>query len=199
MGESENEREGRDMVNDDQAIADEGGEDVEEGEEDGEVTLESVRLGWDLFKEWQEVYDSLPPHSAWNQQSPLSRKLAKEGRLVAIIREMTGDNGLNSDGDVVIEAVRRAEEEEVRSLASTFCSGSPGECGSAERFRRIDGAYNNLARPQAGAAGRELQRLLPPTYRDGLGLPRGARGLPGARKVSASLHHESGDPKTNVL
>ena len=53
--ESENEREGRDMVNDDQAIADEGGEDVEEGEEDGEVTLESVRLGWDLFKEWQEV------------------------------------------------------------------------------------------------------------------------------------------------
>ena len=33
-----------------------------------------------------QVYDSLPPHSAWNQQSPLSRKLAKEGRLVAIIR-----------------------------------------------------------------------------------------------------------------
>ena len=30
-----------------------------------------------------------------------------------MLREMTSDNGLNSDGDVVIEAVRRAEEEEV--------------------------------------------------------------------------------------
>ena len=39
---------------------------------------------------------------------------------------------------------------QVRSLASTFCSGSPGDCGSAERFRRIDGACNNLARPQVG-------------------------------------------------
>ena len=37
------------------------------------------------------------------------------------------------------------------------------------------------------------------SYRDGQGLPRGARGLPGARKVSSSLHHESGDPKSNVL
>ena len=36
--------------------------------------------------QFSKVYDSLPPHSAWNQQSPLSRKLAKEGRLVAIIR-----------------------------------------------------------------------------------------------------------------
>ena len=39
-------------------------------------------------KATHQVYDSLPPHSAWNQQSPLSRKLAKEGRLVAIIRSV---------------------------------------------------------------------------------------------------------------
>ena len=30
-----------------------------------------------------------------------------------LIREMTSNHGLDSDGDVVIEAVRRAEEEEV--------------------------------------------------------------------------------------
>ena len=59
---SEDEREGRDIVNDDRAISDTEDEDedleVDDGgdvEGDGEVTLESVRLGWDLFKEWQEV------------------------------------------------------------------------------------------------------------------------------------------------
>ena len=41
-----------------------------------------------VAKATRQVYDSLPPHSAWNQQSPLSRKLAKEGRLVAIIRSI---------------------------------------------------------------------------------------------------------------
>ena len=61
------------------------------------------------------------------------------------------------------------------------------------------GSCIKLSRPQIGAAGRELLRLLPPTYRDGRGLPRAARGLPGSRKVSSSLHHESGDPKSNVL
>ena len=30
-----------------------------------------------------------------------------------LIREMTSNHGLDSDGDIVIEAVRRAEEEEV--------------------------------------------------------------------------------------
>ena len=32
---------------------------------------------------------------------------------MTLIREMTSNHGLDSDGDVVIEAVRRAEEEEV--------------------------------------------------------------------------------------
>ena len=31
---------------------------------------------------------------------------------MTLIREMTSNHGLDSDGDVVIEAVRRAEEEE---------------------------------------------------------------------------------------
>ena len=64
----DDEREGRDIVNDDQAVGDQededevevdlevgDGEDVQSGGDDGKVTLESVRLGWDLFKEWQEV------------------------------------------------------------------------------------------------------------------------------------------------
>lgn len=63
----------------------------------------------------------------------------------------------------------------------------------------INGSCNKSSHPQVGAAGHELLRLLPPTYSDGRGLPRAARGLPGARKISASLHHESGDPKSNVL
>ena len=110
---------------------------------------------------------------------------------MTMIREMTSNHGLDSDGDIVIEAVRRAEEEEVaavkiiiviiilnhhietatkaktqvRSIASTFCTGPTEDCGSSERYRRINGACNNLDRPQVGAAGRELLRLLPPTYR----------------------------------
>ena len=84
--ESDNEREGGDFAYDDQEIGDEEEEEVEEhvegredvkgrenfeegqdiegregvegGEAGEEVTLESVRLGWDLFKEWQEVRKS---------------------------------------------------------------------------------------------------------------------------------------------
>ena len=61
-----------------------------------------------------------------------------------------------------------------------------------------------------GAAGHQLQRLLPNTYRDGRGLPRASKDLPGAREVgggegrgrnpqvSAGLHHEPGDPASNA-
>jgi hypothetical protein len=128
--------------------------------------------------------------SKWNQQSPLSRRLAREGRLVSIIREMAG--GGAGDGAVVVEAVRRQEG---RAAGAPFCTAEPVECGEETgRYRRIDGACNNLARPGEGAAGRRLARLLPSTYRDGAGLPRGGAGLPGARTVSAALHHEPGDP-----
>ena len=124
-------------------------------EEDTGVTAETVRVGVDLFKEWQEVYSSLPPHSAWNQQSPLSRRLAEEGRLAAIIAEMAGEQAsAEEDGmAVVVEAVRRAEEE-VRTVASTFCTGPVEECGEGERYRRIDGVCNNLGHPQVRRGGR---------------------------------------------
>lgn len=119
------------------------------------VTAENVRMGLDLFKEWQEVYSSLPPHSAWNQQSPLSRRLAEEGRLVAIIAEMSGEQPAAEEGGtaVVVEAVRRAEEEEVRTVASSFCTQPVEECGEGERYRRIDGVCNNLGRPQVREGG----------------------------------------------
>ena len=86
-----------------------------------------------------------------------------------------------------------------RLLVSVLESDNINENRDGNAISKDDNGLWIEAESQAGAAGRELQRLLPPTYRDGLGLPRGARGLPGARKVSASLHHESGDPKTNVL
>ena len=86
-----------------------------------------------------------------------------------------------------------------RLLVSESESDNINENRDGNAISKDDNGLWIEAESQAGAAGRELQRLLPPTYRDGLGLPRGARGLPGARKVSASLHHESGDPKTNVL
>ena len=86
-----------------------------------------------------------------------------------------------------------------RLLVSLSESDNINEYRDGNAISKDDNGLWIEAASQAGAAGRELQRLLPPTYRDGLGLPRGARGLPGARKVSASLHHESGDPKTNVL
>ncbi|KAK3911279.1 Peroxidase [Frankliniella fusca] len=61
------------------------------------------------------------------------------------------------------------------------------------RFRRHDGACNNLANPTWGAAGTAFRRLLPPDYADGVGAPRVAlsgRPLPNPRLVSAHVHGE---------
>ena len=41
-----------------------------------------------------------------------------------LIREMTSNHGLDSDGDIVIEAVRRAEEEEVAVVKIIMSSSS---------------------------------------------------------------------------
>ena len=86
--------------------------------------------------------------SKWNQQSPLSRRLAEEGRLVSIIREMAEQvEGEEGDLAVVVEAVRRVEEEE-RAVVSAFCGEEREECEEGERYRRVNGACNNLAGPQ---------------------------------------------------
>ena len=86
--------------------------------------------------------------SKWNQQSPLSRRLAEEGRLVSIIREMAEQvEGQEGDLAVVVEAVRRVEEEE-RAVVSAFCGEEREECEEGERYRRVNGACNNLAGPQ---------------------------------------------------
>ena len=58
----------------------------------------------------------------------------------------------------------------------------PGE------FRTIDGVNNNLSNPTLGSAGTRLQRLMTPSYDDGLATPRtlslSGSDLPSARRVS---------------
>ena len=57
-----------------------------------------------------------------------------------------------------------------------------------QRYRSYDGSCNNLDETLWGAAEAPFQRLLPPAYEDGVGLPRGwSGGLPSARLVSHSL------------
>ncbi|XP_049773704.1 peroxidase-like, partial [Schistocerca cancellata] len=60
------------------------------------------------------------------------------------------------------------------------------------RYRRYDGACNNLRHPQWGATGHPFRRLLPPDYADGVSAPRASSRsgfpLPNARRVSAAVH-----------
>ena len=78
---------------------------------------------------------------------------------MAIIREMAGEQE-EGELEVVVEAVRRLQQEatsnteelemeqEVEAKKTvSFCGTEDLECGE-ERFRRLDGACNNLERPK---------------------------------------------------
>ena len=56
------------------------------------------------------------------------------------------------------------------------------------RYRSVDGSCNNRDHPHWGMTDSPFQRLLPPAYEDGLGLPVGwSGGLPSARNISQSV------------
>jgi peroxidase len=60
---------------------------------------------------------------------------------------------------------------------------------AAQALRSIDGSGNNEARPELGAAGTPLLRLLPPAYADGVSALAGA-DRPGPREVSNQVAYQ---------
>lgn len=74
------------------------------------------------------------------------------------------------------------------------------------KYRTIDGSCNNLQRPLWGKANTAFERLLPPSYDDGLHEPRtksvaDGSTLPSARLVSlmASANRNIPDPKYTLM
>ncbi|XP_063859519.1 chorion peroxidase-like [Scylla paramamosain] len=72
-------------------------------------------------------------------------------------------------------------------------------CGDpSRRYRTADGSCNNLQNPEFGKSNTPAQRILPPTYNDGLSAFRinGVDGspLPNVRKISSSIMVDINEP-----
>ncbi|CAG0917148.1 unnamed protein product [Notodromas monacha] len=68
-----------------------------------------------------------------------------------------------------------------------------------QRYRTIDGSCNNLRNPSWGMTNTAMQRILPPTYNDGVWEPRQfsrvtGQPLPSARAISTAAIHDTDSP-----
>ena len=77
-------------------------------------------------------------------------------------------------------------------------------CDHTSPFRTITGFCNNLRHPHYGKSLTLLERLLPPTYEDGISLPRTSsvipgRLLPSPRLVSKSVHDDISTPHVRYV
>lgn len=91
-------------------------------------------------------------------------------------------------------------EEEPGPYSGRTCGPTPACPGRGERFRRIDGACNNLKFPSWGMPLTPYARLLPPSYGDGIWSPRVSRNgkhLPSARWISSVIFEEEDFPSLN--
>jgi len=74
-----------------------------------------------------------------------------------------------------------------------------GNCDNDERYRSISGVCNNIRHPEWGSINQELNRILPPQYKDGRQEPRGGqkiRSLPNPRYMSQKNHPDEDQPDT---
>ncbi|EFO98768.1 hypothetical protein CRE_31538 [Caenorhabditis remanei] len=74
-----------------------------------------------------------------------------------------------------------------------LCNPKDFPCDPTNPYRTYTGWCNNLATPSLGNTFRELKRLLPPAYEDGIDLPRSktttGAPLPSPRVISNTVHH----------
>nr|AAL05973.1 peroxinectin [Penaeus monodon] len=80
----------------------------------------------------------------------------------------------------------------VRStVLSEMCPRNPDCRGINQKYRTVDGSCNNQANPVWGKSNTPVQRILPPTYNDGVSDPRvnGVNGspLPNVRALSGNV------------
>nr|ACF32960.1 peroxinectin [Scylla serrata] len=80
----------------------------------------------------------------------------------------------------------------VRSrVLSEMCPPNPDCRGINQKYRTADGSCNNQANPVWGKSNTPVQRILPPTYNDGVSVPRvnGVNGspLPNVRALSGTV------------
>lgn len=66
------------------------------------------------------------------------------------------------------------------------------------KYRRMDGACNNVRHPEWGTAGTPLRRLLPPVYSDGVSAQRESHHLPLPADIIAQLNSLQTQPHEDV-
>ncbi|XP_068081947.1 peroxidase-like [Anabrus simplex] len=82
------------------------------------------------------------------------------------------------------------------NITSPDCPATP-KCDHTSLYRTIDGSCNNLLHPAVGMANTAFQRLLRPSYGDGIHEPRRAvdgHPLPNARSLSLALFPDKDVP-----
>ena len=98
---------------------------------------------------------------------------------------------LQGDSEGGIPQLSECEINLLAELSGCLQHAPPPDCSNIclhSRYRSVDGSCNNWAHPTWGMTDVPFQRLLPPAYEDGLGLPVGwSGGFPSARSVSQKV------------
>ncbi|XP_064483549.1 uncharacterized protein LOC135396484 [Ornithodoros turicata] len=140
-----------------------------------------------------------PPEPSWYQAALFKTKvISKNLSAVAVITEEATKNIVRhlelSPRDVAFSLTKV-------DIAFRACPYRPRPCGRPSKYRSYDGFCNNLQNPYWGSANLRYLRFLPPSYGDGVSLPRqDSRGspLPSARAVSASMLLDQDRPHEHV-
>ena len=110
-------------------------------------------------------------------------------QAVTIIRNQILRNRTDVGGDAIPD-LSSCELEVLGKLSGCEEHKKEANCSNCmhQHYRSIDGSCNNLDFSLQGAADSPFQRLLPPNYEDGLGLPVGwIENKPSARLISSKV------------
>ncbi|CAG0922361.1 unnamed protein product [Notodromas monacha] len=164
-------------------------------------TRDSLQTILEIEKRLKENGDYLPKgtpafyHQQFFQVSPESHELARLalGGIEAT-RQIANSFGLGP-----LEAGFGLQRFTLEGTdLSDFCPPPPKCDRKSLTYRTTDGSCNNLDKPSWGKSNTPMQRLLPPTYHDGIWEPRklSASGQPlkSARLVSASTIFDADKP-----
>lgn len=89
-------------------------------------------------------------------------------------------------------------------LPGDECDDNNLPCDYTSPFRTITGLCNNLAHPDFGKSQSLFERFLPPSYEDGISVPRrfsvkNGKFLPSPRLISVSVHNDISAPHVRYV